>query len=263
MKILVPLAEATEVDESFEIEDGDIPEKYVDFDLNEWDEYALEVGVQLVEDGTAEEVVTVTIGPERVEETIRKALAKGADRARRIWDPVLESNGYLDSQAKAALLEAVVAEEEPTLVLSGVQSSDTMFGATGVSLAERVGYSWAAVVNELSVDVDASVVEVHRELEGGVEELTTVELPAVCTIQTGITEPRYASLRGIRMAQQATIETDTLESLGVDESIVDTPLEERSVQKPVVESSAEMLEGDASETAQALASILVEKGVGQ
>lgn len=263
MKILVALAEATVVDDSFDVVDGAIPDRYVDTELNEWDEYALEVGVQLVESGIAEEVVTVTIGPEQVEETIRKGLAKGADRARRIWDDALETTGTIDSQTKAQLLTAVVADESPDLVLTGVQSSDSMFAATGVSLAHKAGYGWAAVVNTLDVDPDEGVAHVHRELEGGLEELTTVDLPAVCTIQTGINEPRYASLRGIRMAQQSTIETDSLESLGLDASMLDSAVEERDVRKPVVESSAEMLEGSASETATQLADILVERGVGQ
>ncbi len=118
----------------------------------------------------------------------------------------LEGIDLLGVEAKAALLSAVVEDEDPDLVLTGVQAGDGAFGATGVSLASTVGYEWAAVVNHLEHDLEDGVASVRRELEGGVEELTDVELPAVLTIQTGINEPRYASLRGIRQAQRKELE---------------------------------------------------------
>jgi electron transfer flavoprotein beta subunit len=257
MKALVTVAEVGTVEDDFEIEGTAIDERYLEYDLNEWDDYAVEEAVQLSEDGLLDEVVAVTIGPERAEETIRMALAKGADRAIRVWDDSFE--GLLDVGAKTAILEAIVSEEQPDLILAGVQTSDAMFGATGVSLAAAISYPWAAVVNDL--EFDGTSASVHRELEGGVEELTDVETPAVLTIQTGINKPRYASLRGIRQAQQKEIVPKTLEDLGL--SGLESELRLTEMYEPEVESDATVFEGSAEDTAGELANVLREKGVAQ
>ncbi|WP_224450176.1 electron transfer flavoprotein subunit beta/FixA family protein [Haloprofundus salilacus] len=260
MKILVTVKEVAEVEDDFEIDGLGIDEAYLEYDLNEWDDYAVEEAVQIAESGDDVEVVSVTIGPERSEETIRMALAKGADRAIRVWDDAFESVDLLDVAAKTRLLAAVVEQEEPDLVLTGVQASDDGFGATGVSVADAVGFEWAAVVNEL--ELEESVANVRRELEGGVEELTEVDLPAVFTIQTGINEPRYASLRGIRQAQRKEIAPMGLDDLGLDASALDSPIELTGMREPESESDATIFEGDAEETAAQLADVLREKGVG-
>ncbi|WP_430504386.1 electron transfer flavoprotein subunit beta/FixA family protein [Haloparvum sp. PAK95] len=260
MKVLVTVKEVAEVDDDFEIEGTEVAESSLEYDLNEWDDYAVEAGVQLSEDGPADEVVSVTIGPERSEETIRMALAKGVDRAVRVWDDAIEEE-FLDVAGKASLLEAVVEEEEPDLVLSGVQAADDSFGATGVALADRIGFEHAAVVNDLELEGD--VASVRRELEGGVEELTDVDLPAVLTVQTGINEPRYASLRGIRQAQRKEIAQRDLGDLGLDAADVDSTLTLTEMYEPESESDAEFFEGDASETAGKLAAVLREKGVAE
>jgi len=263
MKVLVTVKEVAEVADDFEIEGTEVGERYLEYDLNEWDDYAVEEAVQLKEDGPAEEVVAVTIGPERSEETIRMALAKGADRAVRVWDDALEDVDLLDVEAKTDLLAAVVDEEDPDLVLTGVQSGDDNFGATGVSLADELGFQWGAVVNALDYDHETGVAHVHRELEGGVEELTDVPLPAVLTIQTGINEPRYASLRGIRQAQSKEIAPKSLDDLGLDAGVVQSDLDLTAMYEPESESDAEMFEGDAGETAGKLAEVLREKGVAE
>ncbi|XVH30319.1 electron transfer flavoprotein subunit beta/FixA family protein [Haloferacaceae archaeon DSL9] len=260
MKILVTVKEVAEVEEDFEIDGTAIDERYLEYDLNEWDDYAIEAGVQLAESGLADEVVSVTIGPERSEETIRMALAKGVDRAIRIWDDALESDALLDVGAKTRILETIVEEEQPDLVLTGVQAGDDSFGATGVSLADAVDYEWAAVVNDLNLEDDTA--HVRRELEGGVEELSEVDLPAVLTIQTGINEPRYASLRGIRMAQRKEIDPRSLADLGLDEAAVASQLTMTEMYEPEGEGDAQLFEGDAAEAAAQLASVLREKGVG-
>jgi len=148
-------------------------------------------------------------------------------------------------------------------VLSGVQANDDSFGATGVALAEEVGFQWAAVVNQLDTGtvLEEGVASVHRELEGGVEELTDVELPVVLTIQTGINEPRYASLRGIRQAQSKEIKPQSLDDLGFDEGVVESSLDVTAMYEPETESDAEYLEGDADEQAARLADVLRDKGV--
>ena len=261
MKILVTVKEVATVEDEFEIEGTSIADQYLGADLNEWDDYAVEEAVQLQEEGIADEVVAVTIGPEDCEQTIRQALAKGADRAVRIWDDALEGVDLLDVGAKTELLSAVVEAEDPDLVLTGVQSGDDSWGATGVSLAEEVGFQWGAVVNHLEHDLDDGVASVRRELEGGVEELTEIELPAVLTIQTGINEPRYASLRGIRQAQRKELDVKALADIGVDESAIESALELTDMYEPESESDATVWEGSAEETAGELAELLRNKGV--
>ncbi|APW97467.1 electron transfer flavoprotein subunit beta [Halobiforma lacisalsi AJ5] len=261
MKILVTVKEVATVEDEFEIEGTEIADQYLGADLNEWDDYAVEEAVQLQEAGIADEVVTVTIGPEDCEQTIRQALAKGADRAIRVWDDALEGVDLLDVEAKTEILRGVVEEEDPDLVLSGVQSGDDSWGATGVSLAEDLGFEWAAVVNHLEHDLEDGIASVRRELEGGVEELTDVELPAVLTIQTGINEPRYASLRGIRQAQRKELDVQSLADVGVDEGVVDSDLELTDMYEPESESDVTVWEGSAEETAGELGDLLRDKGV--
>lgn len=260
MKVLVTVKEVAEAADDFEIEGTEIADRYLEYDLNEWDEYAIEAAVQIAEERNDVEVVSATIGPERSEETIRMALAKGVDRAIRIWDRDI-ADADLDVAAKTRILESIVEEEQPDLVLTGVQAKDDGFGATGVSLADAVGFQWAAVVNQLELDDAAETARVHRELEGGVEELTEVALPAVLTIQTGINEPRYASLRGIRQAQSKEIATYGLPDLGLGSDVVDSPLRRTSMYEPETDSDATYFEGDAADQATELAETLRDKGV--
>jgi electron transfer flavoprotein beta subunit len=263
MKVLVTVKEVAEVDDAFEIDDLDIAESSLEHDINEWDDYAIEEAVQIQEarEDEAVEVVTVTIGPERAEETVRMALAKGADRAIRAWDDALADATHLDLSAKADIIAAIAEEEEPDLILSGVQAADDANGATGVAVAKRIGFEWAAVVNDLDLDTEAGIAAVHRELEGGIEELTDVDIPAVLTIQTGINEPRYASLRGIRQAQRKPIDVRSLEDIGLDASVLESPVERTSMYEPESESDAVVWEGSAEETAGELATFLEESGV--
>jgi len=261
MKVLVTVSESVAVDDDFEVSGTAIDDRYLTYDMNEWDDYAVEEAVQISETLDDVEVVTVTIGPERTEEVIRQALAKGADRAVRVWDDALAEVSVLDPATKARLVGAVAREEEPDLMLTGVQSGDYAFGATGVALAESLGYEWAAVVNTLDLDAEAGVARVHRELEGGVEELTDVQLPAVLTIQTGINDPRYASLRGIRQAQSKPLAVKTLGDVGVNPDDLRLPLQLTSLYEPKAGGEATILGGSPEEEAGELAELLRERGV--
>ncbi|WP_096391826.1 electron transfer flavoprotein subunit beta/FixA family protein [Halopenitus persicus] len=263
MKALVAVKEVMLVEDEFEIEGVEIAEQHLSADLNEWDGYAIEEAVELQEDGIVDEVVTVTIGPEECEQTIRQALAKGADRSIRIWDDTLEGADLIDVDAKTEILSAVIEEENPDLVLTGVQAGDDSFAATGVSVAENLGFQWGAVVNHLEHDFEDGLASVHRELEGGIEELTDLELPAVLTIQTGINEPRYASLRGIRQAQRKELDVKTLSDIGVDESRIATEFELTDMYEPESKSDTTIWEGNAGETSSKLGELLRDKGVAQ
>lgn len=265
MKVLVAVKEVIEIEDDFEIEETRIAEQYCEYDLNEWDDYAIEEAVQISEEFGDVEVVSVTIGPERSEETIRMGLAKGVDRAVRVWDEAIASQDLLDVGAKATILGAVARAEEPDLILTGVQADDDGFGATGVALASALGYEWAAVTVSLDLDPEggAGVAHVHRELEGGVEEISDVVLPAVLTIQTGINEPRYASLRGIRQAQTKEINHQTLDDLGLAGSDVESALELTAMYEPETEAETQFFEGSAGDQAAQLAAVLRDHGVGE
>ncbi len=260
MRILATAQEVATVGDEFEISDNQVDEKYLTYDLNEWDDYAIEEAVQIQEAADEEvEVVVVDIGPERSEETVRQALAKGADRGIRVWDDALAGETVLDVAEKVRLLAAVAESEEPDLIMTGVQSADYAWGATGVSLARELEYQWAAVVNQLDLDREAGVARVHRELEGGIEEVTDVDLPAVLTIQTGINEPRYASLRGIRQAQSKPLEVRSLADLGIDS--LDGELGLLEMAQPESESDAEYFEGEPDDQADQLAELFTDIGV--
>ncbi|WP_054519447.1 electron transfer flavoprotein subunit beta/FixA family protein [Halanaeroarchaeum sulfurireducens] len=261
MKILVTVKEVTDLAADFQIADAEIDETYLEYELNEWDAYAIETGVQLVEAGIADEVIVATIGPERAEESVRMALAKGADRAIRVWDDALAEQDLLDVATKAEIFASVVEAEEPEVVLTGVQANDDGFGATGVALAERLDYGWAAVVNALELDADEGVAHVRRELEGGLEELSDVTLPAVFTIQTGINQPRYASLRGIREAEAKEIERKTLSDLGITKADAASALQITDLFEPVAEREVAYFDGDPDEQVEQVADVLADSGV--
>lgn len=261
MKALVSIAEVAELGDDFQIDGLTIDERYLGYSLNEWDDYAIEEAVTLSEADVVDEVVVVTIGPERSEQTVREALAKGADRAIRIWDDAVANVDALMPEMKTRILASVVEAEEPDIVFTGVQSDDDAWGATGVALAEEIDFGWAAVVTELDLDPDDGVAHVHRELEGGLEEITTVELPAVITIQTGINQPRYASLRGIRQAQQKELAVKSLDDLGLDESVLDSELALTELYEPETESETTLWDGEPDETAAELATFLREAEV--
>lgn len=261
MRVLVAIKEVALLADDFAIEGTTVPETDLRYELNEWDEYALEAAVRLGEREAEVEVVTVTVGPDRSEETIRKGIAKGADRAIRVWDDALSSRRILDPMTKARVLRPIVEEETPDLVLTGVQGGDDAFGATGTALAAMVGFEWAAVVNELALNSAAGSVSVHRELEGGVTELVDVELPAVLAIQTGINQPRYASLRGIRMAQRTPIDVRTLDDLGLDVASLGPAFELTSLAEPTSETETQYIDGDAAAAAATLADVLESLGV--
>ncbi|KAB1197822.1 MULTISPECIES: electron transfer flavoprotein subunit beta/FixA family protein [Haloferax] len=263
MKVLVTAKQvATVDDDDFEVGVDGVDEQFLEYDLNEWDEYAVESGVSFAEECDDDvEVVSVTIGPEQTEETIRMVLAKGVDRAIRVWDDALDEDALRDVETKAALLEAVAERESPDLVLTGVQASDDGLGATGVALAATMDVAWAAVANDVEIDADAETVHARRELEGGLEEVTDVALPAVLTIQTGINEPRYASLRGIRQAQRKEILPLGLDDLDVDATQLKRRLSVKSTRVPETTSTATLFEGEADETATDLAEMLRDEGV--
>jgi electron transfer flavoprotein beta subunit len=176
-----------------------VREQDATFELNEPDAYALEEGLRLKEKHGGE-VVVCSAGPARVSQALREALARGADRAIHVEDDALAS---ADACAVAEALASAMRGEAFDIVLTGLQSDDQGSAQTGVMLAAMLGIASATIIME--VDVQAPVVRVKRELEGGWFQWITLPLPALVTIQSGINQLRYATLKGIMAAKKKEI----------------------------------------------------------
>lgn len=228
------------------------------FDINDADNYAVEEAV-LTKEAKGGAVTVLSIGPQSSEVMIRMALAKGCDDAIRVEDERI--NGH-DPVCVAKVLAGAIKGKEFDVIFTGCMASDDGQMATGVALAEELGVSHAAMVKQVEV-VDEGKVKVSRELEGGLMEVVEVQLPAVLTIQTGINEPRYAPIRGIRQAKKKELNVLNLDDLGVAANDVDESASGIILNKfyvPEIESSAEFIEGEPDEKAEKLASILVKGG---
>jgi electron transfer flavoprotein beta subunit len=263
MKIVVPVKEVAVLDEEFDLLDDrpGVDPDAIEWELNEWDDFSVEAALQLREAQGDGEVVVVSVGDEEAEEGLRACLAKGADRALRVWDDSLEG---ADPLAVARVLAAVVERESPDLVLCGVQSSDAVQGATGVALAAHLGLARVAVVKALDYDAGSGSATVERELEGGLTELLRVRLPALLTIQTGINEPRYANLRAIKQAKEKPLEVLGPADLALDDAAlaVASGSRTRAMAPPETGGGAEMLSGSASDVAGRIADIVKERMAG-
>ena len=210
MKIVVCIKQVPAKDAPLVIAEGTwIRETDIGFEMNEPDSFALEEALRLKEKH-AGEVIAVSMGPERVKQTIKEALAKGADRGVHVADDKAHT---LDPLGAAKSLAAAIEREKPDLVLTGLQSDDHGFGQTGVLLADRLGLPHATLIMQIGVESDH--LRVKRELEAGWFQWVEVPLPAVLTIQSGINKVRYATLKGIMAAKKKEIVTIARESLGV------------------------------------------------
>jgi electron transfer flavoprotein beta subunit len=213
--------------------------------LNEWDACATEEAIQIRERLGEGEVVVVTVGDDDADAALRRCLAMGADRAIRVdADP-------LDPVSTARALAGVVAAESPDLVLTGVQSADSVQGSTGAALAELAGLPRVAVVTK--VDWNGSgPATVDRELEGGLVDVVEVDTPALLTVQTGINQPRYANLRAIKQAEQHEIAV-------VSADAGEPAYRVRRMFTPPRSEGAEMLDGGPAQVAQRIVELVQER----
>jgi len=228
------------------------------FDINEWDDYALEEAVRIKEKqgGT---VTAITIGPQDSDSTLRKCLARGADTAIRLTDSRFEGS---DAYATAKILHATIKTLHYDLILTGMQAGDDGNAAVGPILAELLSIPHATMVKK--IELGAGTAKINRELEGGLEETLEVKLPALFTIQTGINEPRYVSIMGIRKAMQKPIKTMTLTDTGLTEADVGEAGSWTKIEKlyvPPVEKQAEFLKGTPDEIATKITEILKSRGL--
>jgi len=217
-----------------------VQEADLSYEINEPDAYALEEGLQLKEKHGGE-VVVLCAGPARAAQTIREALAKGADRALHIEE---ENLGAFDPLSLARLMAAALAAEKPDLVLTGLQSDDLGYGQTGVILAEVLGLPHATIIMHL--ENQDGTIRVKRELEDGWFQHVEMPLPALLTIQSGINKLRYATLMGIKKAKTKEVKRLTAAELAVKP---EAPIRFTRVYLPEKTKKTQILEGSPKEAA--------------
>jgi electron transfer flavoprotein beta subunit len=249
----VPLTE--EVDLVIDGHKKDIRKDQLAFVLNDWDNYAIEEAILLKEKhgGT---VTAVTVGNEDDEEVLRRCLAMGADKAVRVEPGDMSK---LDSYGIATILSRVVKDEPYDLIFTGVLANDDYHSMVGMMLAEELGINHTNMV--ISIEVEDGKLRTTTELEGGLGEVSLGELPALLAIQTGINEPRYVSILGIRKAAKKELKVLDLSELGMsDEELAPRAYIEETYLPPETE-GAEILSGDPDMVATEVVGILTKKGV--
>ncbi len=252
MKIAILLKQVPVKDATLKI-DGNgtwIDESDLQFEINESDHFGLEEALRLKEKHGGE-VVVVTMGPERVREAIKQALAKGADRAIYINDSEVATP---DPQVHARILAAALKDENFDLILSGLQSDDYGYGQTGVLVAGELGMAHATLVME--TDVQENKIKVKRELESGWFQYVELPLPAVLTIQSGLNQIRYATIKGIMAAKRKEIREVSPSELGISaEELQGGAFALEKIYVPQKTKETAVLEGDVKE----IVSTLVDK----
>ncbi|MBM1309959.1 electron transfer flavoprotein subunit beta/FixA family protein [Sulfitobacter mediterraneus] len=216
MKVLVPVKRVIDYNVKVRVKaDGSgVDLANVKMSMNPFDEISVEQAIRLKEAGQADEVVVVSIGVKQAQETLRTALAMGADRAILV---VASDDVHNDIEplAVAKILKAIVDEEQPGLVLTGKQAIDNDMNATGQMLSALLGWSQGAFASEINIDGDSAVVT--REVDGGLQTIK-VSMPTVITVDLRLNEPRYASLPNIMKAKKKPLDEKTAADYGVDVS---------------------------------------------
>jgi electron transfer flavoprotein beta subunit len=210
MKILVPVKRAVDKDVKIRVKsDGSGVElSNVKMSMNPFDEIAVEEAIRLKEAGKATEIVAVSIGPAQASETIRTALAMGADRG-----ILVKTEGNTEPLAVAKILKSIASAEQPGLIIMGKQAIDDDSNQTGQMLAALLGWPQGTFASKVTIDGDALLVT--REVDGGLQTVK-LKLPAIVTTDLRLNEPRYASLPNIMKAKKKPIDEKTADAYGVD-----------------------------------------------
>ena len=214
MKVLVPVKRVIDYNVKVRVKaDGSgVDLANVKMSMNPFDEIAVEQAIRLKEAGQADEVIAVSIGVKQSQETLRTALAMGADRAILI-NAADDVHTDIEPLAVAKLLKAVVDEEQPSIVLCGKQAIDNDMNATGQMLSALLGWSQATFASEVAIDGDSATVT--REVDGGLQTIK-VKMPTIVTVDLRLNEPRYASLPNIMKAKKKPLDEKTPADYGVD-----------------------------------------------
>ncbi|MDZ7665932.1 MAG: electron transfer flavoprotein subunit beta/FixA family protein [Desulfotignum sp.] len=227
------------------------------YSVNEWDNYAVEEAIQMV-DNAGGSVTVVTVGDDESEEVLRREMAMGANNGVLLSDDAFEGS---DGKGIAAILKAEVEKGKYDLILTGAQA-DEGAGQVGGMLAAMLDYPYASLVNKIEV-VNDTTIKVGREIEGGNQEMNEIQLPCVLSIQTGINEPRYVGIRGIRKVASVDVPVKSASDLGIDSATVgEAGARTRRVDyfAPDLGDGAEMLEGSTDEIIEKLIEKLKAKG---
>lgn len=233
MKILVPVKRVIDYNVKVRVKSDQtgVELANVKMSMNPFDEIAIEEAIRLKEAGSAEEVIAISVGPAKAQETLRTALAMGADRA-----ILITTDEEVEPLAVAKLLKAVVAQENPEIVLLGKQAIDDDSNQTGQMLAALLGWAQGTFASE--VKIDGTSVNVTREVDDGLETVK-LTLPVVITVDLRLNEPRYASLPNIMKAKRKPLEQKTPEDYGVD---ITPRLKTLKVEEPVGRTAGIMVE---------------------
>lgn len=259
MEILVCVKRVPDTSEN-EIElnsaGNDIDRDDLVYSVNEWDNYAVEEAIQIV-DRVGGSVTVVTVGDGESEEVVRREMAMGAEKGLLLSDDAFENS---DGRGIATILKAAVEKGSYDLIMTGAQA-DAGAGQIGGMLAAMLDYPYASLVN--TIEVLGDKLKVGREIEGGNQEMSEIELPCVLSIQTGINEPRYVGIRGIRKVASVEIPTLGAADLGLDTALVGdagAKVKRLDYFVPDMGEGAEMLEGSTEEIIEKLIELLKAKG---
>jgi electron transfer flavoprotein beta subunit len=259
MKIMVCLKQVPHRDARLDVRaDGTwIQEDNIKFEINSYDTYALEEALRVKDAGGAE-VVVVSIGPDRVSQALRTALGMGADRAIHVKDPATDGS---DALGTAKILAAVAKQESPDLILTGFMSEDANFAAVPPMLAELAGvpHTTAAV----KVERSNGTLRVDREIEGGAYEVVELDAPCLVSVQTGINQVRYASLKGIMAAKKKPLDVKTAADLGLAGKVgaAAAKVKVTKVAPPAKGDRAEILQGSTDQVVSSLVHKIKELGL--
>ena len=260
MEILVCVKRVPDTAEN-EIEvkgDGtDIDRGDLVYSVNEWDNYAVEEAIQ-IRDNVGGSVTVVTVGDEESEEVLRREMAMGADKGILLSDDAFEGS---DGKGLAGILKAEIEKGNYDLILTGAQADDGA-GQVGGMLAALLDLSYASLVNSIEI-IDDKKMKVGREIEGGNQEMSEIDLPCVLSIQTGINEPRYVGIRGIRKVASLEIPVHSAADIGVSPDSVGedgAKVKKLDYFMPELGEGAEILEGSMEEIAEKLVELLKAKG---
>jgi len=249
--------DTSEADLAVNKEGKDILKDDLEYDMNDWDRFAIEEAVQLKEK-VGGKVTAVAVAPDDAEEMLRECLARGADEAFHVWDDAMDGS---DGFAVARILASFIKGRPHDLVLTGTLADDDCAGQMGGMLAAMLGIPSAVLVSK--IDVQGTVVKFNRELEAGLSEVLEMDLPAVLCVATGINEPRFVSIRAVRKVAAVEIPMLGLDEVGIEESAVGSEGSRTYIENmalPPEGEGAEIIKGSAEEAAARLAEILKEKG---
>lgn len=233
MKVLVPVKRVVDYNVKIRVkpDESGVETANVKMSMNPFDEISVEEAVRLKESGAANEVVIVSVGPQQAQETIRTALAMGADRG-----VLVQTDEAVEPLAIAKLLKKIVQKENPNIVIAGKQAIDDDSNQVGQLLAAMLG--WSQATNASKIQLGESESEVVREIDGGLETVK-VKMPAVITVDLRLNEPRYASLPNIMKAKKKPIDIMTPDDLEID---ITPRLKTLKVTEPSSRDSGEIVE---------------------